>query len=85
MLQGIQQEVVKVIFESDPKPKDIYQLYTNIASGLIDHFLFTVAEFNVVETPLLMKVEYEVVAGLQISSERKYKRSSWEPETADGP
>lgn len=80
-----QYEVVKVSFESDAKPKDIYQLYINTKSGLIDHFLFTVAEFNVVETPLLMKVEYEEIDGLLIPSKRKYKRSNWELETADGP
>lgn len=83
--QDITYEIVKVSFSSDTKPQDIYQLYINRETGLIDQFLFTVAEYGVVETPLLMRVEYEEVDGLLLPTRRKYQRSTWDAETTDEP
>ena len=84
-LQDQSFDVVKISFESDEKPRDIYQVHINQETGLIDQFLFTVAEFGMVDTPLLMQVEYEEVDGLLIPSKRKYKRSTWEAEVNDSP
>ncbi|KGL64190.1 DUF6503 family protein [Polaribacter sp. Hel1_85] len=79
-------DIVKVSFESkNDKPTDIYQLYINKETGLVDQFLFTVADFGVIEEPLLMKVNYEKVDGFLIPSTRKYKKSTWDAVVTDAP
>lgn len=76
-------DVVKVSFESkDDKPKDIYQVYINKETQLVDQFLFTVMDYGKTE-PFLMKVEYENVEGLLIPTKRKYKASNWDAEVTD--
>lgn len=77
-------DVVKVGFDSD-KPSDIYQLYINQKTKLVDQFLFTVVDFDVVETPMLMQVEYEQVEGIQIPSKRRYKKSTWDADVDNSP
>lgn len=77
-------DVVKVGFNSD-KPTDIYQVYINKKTGLVDQFLFTVADFNVIETPFLMQVEYEDIDGILIPNKRKYKMSTWDAAVSDKP
>lgn len=72
-------DIVKVSFEyKDNKPTDIYQLYINKQTHLVDQFLFTVADYGVFETPLLMKVEYEKINGLLIPTKRQYTKANWE-------
>ncbi len=79
-------DVVKVSFESaDNKPTDIYQLYINKATGMIDQFLFTVADFGVMDTPNLMQLQYETIDGIQIPTKRQYKKSNWDAEVTDQP
>jgi hypothetical protein len=76
--------IVKVSFESkNDKPTDIYQLYINRETGLVDLFLFTVADFGIIEKPLLMQMEYEKVGDFLIPTKRKYKKSTWEAEVND--
>lgn len=71
-------DVVKVSFSSkDDKPTDIYQLYINKETLLVDQFLFTVADFGKMEFPNLMKLEYEEVDGILMPTKRKYKKSTW--------
>lgn len=71
-------DVVKITFNSkDDKPTDIYQLYINKKTLLVDQFLFTVADFGKMETPFLMILEYEENNGMLIPSKRKYKPSTW--------
>ena len=70
-------DIVKISFRGD-KPSDIYQVYINQKTNLIDQFLFTVIDFGVVETPLLMKVKYEEIDGLMIPTQRQYKKSTWD-------
>jgi len=83
---GIKYDVVDVTFDpKDPKPRDIYQVHINQESGLADQFLFTVADFGLVETPLLMEVKYEEVDGILIPSDRRYKRSTWEADVSEDP
>ncbi|SEB87287.1 hypothetical protein SAMN04489761_2016 [Tenacibaculum sp. MAR_2009_124] len=79
-------DIVKVSFESkNEKPTDIYQLYINKETGLVDQFLFTVVDFGVIETPLLMQMEYEKIDGFLIPTKRKYKKSTWEAEVTEAP
>ncbi|AWG20829.1 hypothetical protein FFWV33_04360 [Flavobacterium faecale] len=77
-INGNDYSVVKITFDSkDNKPKDIYQLYINRSTNLVDQFLFTVVDFGKTD-PLLMKLEYEEVDGILIPTKRKYKGSNWE-------
>jgi len=78
--------IVKITFQSDgDKPTDTYQLYINKETSLVDSFLFTVVDFGVVDTPLLMTLEYEKTDGLMIPSKRLYKKSTWDAAVSDAP
>ena len=71
-------DVVKVSFEAkDDKPTDIYQLYINKKTQLVDQFLFTVMDFGKAD-PLLMELEYENIEGLLLPTKRRYKASNWD-------
>jgi len=70
-------DVVDVTFDSD-KPSDIYRLYINQKTKLIDQFIFTVVDFGVVEEPFLMKMDYEEINGLLIPTKRQYIKADWE-------
>lgn len=79
-------DIVKVSFTSvDNKPTDIYQLYINQSTSLVDQFLFTVADFGVMEIPNLMQLEYVEVDDFLLPAKRKYKKSNWEAEVSDQP
>lgn len=79
-------DVVKITFTStNKKPTDIYQLYINRETGLVDQFLFTVADFGVLETPYLMQVAYENIDGVLLPTKRKYKKSTWDAAVSDAP
>ncbi|WP_299779287.1 DUF6503 family protein [uncultured Formosa sp.] len=80
-----QYDVVKVTFDSeDGKPKDIYQLYINKDTKLVDQFLFTVMDFGKSD-PLLMELDYENIDGVLLPTKRKYKASNWDAEVTDKP
>ena len=79
-------EIVKVSFiTNNDKPTDIYQLYINKDTGIVDQFLFTVADFGVMDTPFLMELEYESIDGLLMPTKRRYKASTWDAEVTDAP
>ncbi|WP_299325622.1 hypothetical protein [uncultured Maribacter sp.] len=79
-------EIVKVSFNfGDANPTDIYQLYINKNTSLVDQFLFTVADFGAMETPNLMTLEYEDIDGMLFPTKRKYKKSTWEAAVSDAP
>lgn len=79
-------DIVKITFETTKdKPTDIYQLYINKETALVDQFLFTVADFGKMEIPNLMVLEYEEIDGLLIPTKRLYKKSNWEAEVTDEP
>ena len=79
-------DVVNVTFESNGEtPTDIYQLFINKESLLVDQFLFTVADFGVMEEPFLMKVDYQNVNGIMIPAQRKYAKANWEGEHLGAP
>ena len=78
--------IVKISFNfDDDKPTDTYQLYINKKTALVDQFLFTVADFGVMETPYLMTLDYEHIDGLLLPTKRKYKQSSWNADVTDAP
>lgn len=86
VIEGGSYDIVKVTFESvDDKPTDIYQLYINKETLLVDQFLFTVADFGKMEIPNLMKVKYEEIQGILIPTKRKYKKSTWDALVTDEP
>ncbi|GAL81692.1 hypothetical protein JCM19274_537 [Algibacter lectus] len=76
-------DVIKVSFNTS-KPSDIYQLYINKETKLVDQFLFTVMDFGRTE-PMLMIMEYEQVEDLLIPTKRKYKKSNWDAEVTEEP
>lgn len=79
-------DIVKVTFTSaDNKPTDIYQLYINKKTLLVDQFLFTVVDFNIVETPFLMQIKYAEIEGILIPAVRQYKKSTWEAAVSNEP
>ncbi|MDF4203293.1 hypothetical protein PXD56_10025 [Maribacter sp. SA7] len=85
-LKNTPYEIVKVSFDfGNSKPTDIYQLYINKNTHLVDQFLFTVADFGAMETPNLMVLEYEDVDGMLIPTKRKYKKSTWKAAVSDAP
>lgn len=78
-------DIVKVTFNThDNKPKDIYQVFINKETKLIDQFLFTVMDFGKSD-PLLMEMEYETIDGLLIPTKRRYKASNWDAEVTNDP
>lgn len=79
-------DVVKITFDSEAdKPTDIYQLYINKNTTLVEQFLFTVADFGVMDTPYLMQLEYEEIDGILIPNKRKYKPSTWNADVSEEP
>jgi len=79
-------DIVKVSFApQNDKPTDIYHLFINKETGIVDQFLFTVADFGVIEEPFLMQMEYEEIEGFLIPTKRKYKSSTWAAEVSDAP
>lgn len=84
--KGNDYEIVKITYDSkDDRPTDIYQLYINKKTMLVDYFLFTVADYDVIEVPFLMELEYEKIDGFLIPTKRRYKKSTWEAEVTDEP
>ncbi len=77
-VDGVVYDLVKVTFdEGVGDVQDIYVLYINPETHLVDQFLFTVMDFEMKE-PSLMRVEYEEVQGLKLPARRKYTASDWD-------
>ncbi len=86
MIKDANYSIVKVSFITDnDKPTDTYQLYINKETGIVDQFLFTVADFGVMDTPFLMELEYESIDGFLLPTKRKYKASTWDADVTDAP
>tara|TARA_R110002049_G_scaffold80951_7_gene205873 strand:+ start:666 stop:1457 length:792 start_codon:yes stop_codon:yes gene_type:complete len=76
-IDGKDYEIVKITFSSaDDVATDIYQLYINPETHLVDQFLFTVVSKNVTD-PILMRVKYENINGVLLTTYRKYTKSDW--------
>lgn len=77
-VNGKDYDRVKITFGTNVgDAQDIYVLYINRKSKLVDQFLFTVMSFQMAE-PQLMVMEYETIDGIQIGSTRKYIEADWE-------
>ena len=77
-LNGNSYDLVKVTFGKNVgDAEDVFILYINQETNLVDQFLFTVKFFNRID-PLLMTVEYEEINGLKIPTKRKYVEADWE-------
>ena len=76
--EGKLYDIVKITFNSaDDVASDTYQLYINPKTHLVDQFLFTVVSKNVTD-PILMRVKYENVEGIMLTTYRKYTQSDWQ-------
>ena len=77
-LKGKLYDIVKITFNTaNDVASDTYQLYINPETHLVDQFLFTVVSKNVTD-PILMRVKYENVEGILLTTYRKYTKSDWE-------
>jgi len=81
-VKGKTYDVVDVSFNSD-KPTDIYRVYINQKTDLIDQFIFTVADFNIMDEPFLMEVQYEETDGILIPTKRRYTKADWDGNVVD--
>ena len=82
-LEGIPYHMVEITFgENVGDVQDIYLLYLNPYTHLVDQFLFTVMDFGLT-APLLMKVDYLPVDGLLLPASRRYAPATWEGEIKD--
>lgn len=77
-IEGKLYDIVKITFNTDDNvASDIYQLYIDPETHLVDQFLFTVVSKNVTD-PILMRVKYENVEGVLLTTYRKYTKSDWD-------
>jgi hypothetical protein len=77
-IDGKPYDIVKITFQTpDDVVSDTYQLYINSETHLVDQFLFTVVSKNVTD-PILMRVKYENIEGILLTTYRKYTKSDWE-------
>ena len=77
-IDGKLYDTVKITFTTaDDEAADTYQLYINPETHLVDQFLFTVVSKKVTD-PILMRVTYENIDGILVTTHRKYTKSNWE-------
>ncbi|TYA71706.1 DUF6503 family protein [Seonamhaeicola marinus] len=77
-VNGITYKVVEMTFgENVGESDDKYMLYINPQTYLIDQFLYTAKGFGVTD-PSLMKVKYEKIDGVFVSTYRKYAPADWD-------
>ncbi len=76
-IDGKLYDIVKITFNTAADvASDTYQLYINPETHLVDQFLFTVVSKNVTD-PILMRVKYENVEDILLTTYRKYTKSDW--------
>ncbi|PHN07916.1 DUF6503 family protein [Flavilitoribacter nigricans] len=77
-LRGNNYHRVKITFgDNVGDAQDIYLLYINPDTKLVDYFLFTVMAYGRSE-PLLTEVTYETIDGLKFPAMRRYAPADWE-------
>ena len=77
-VNGIDYKIVEMTFgENVGETSDKFVLYINPNTYRIDQFLYTATGFGVTE-PSLMKVEYEKIDGVYLSTYRKYAPADWD-------
>ncbi|MCE7995084.1 MAG: hypothetical protein HEP71_24105 [Roseivirga sp.] len=76
----IDYELVRISFEEGiGTSEDEFLLYLNPHTKLIDQFLFTVKALGI-ESPLMMRVKYEEVSGVKLTTYREYAPANWQGE-----
>ncbi|MEO1050390.1 MAG: hypothetical protein AAFX87_07180 [Bacteroidota bacterium] len=79
-VDGISYQVVEMTFgDNVGETSDKYLLYVNPTTYRIDQFLYTAKGFGVTE-PSLMKVKYEKINGIYLTTYRKYAPANWDGE-----
>jgi len=77
-VDGIAYEIVEMTFgENVGEANDKFVLYIHPKTHRIDQFLFTAVGFGVTD-PNLMKVKYEQIDGVYLTTHRKYAPADWE-------
>lgn len=64
---------------------NVYQLYINQETSLIDKLVYDSDDFEAEYRPRLFLLEYESIDGVLIPTKRKYKKSNWNAEISDKP
>ncbi|MFD2587340.1 hypothetical protein ACFSQJ_10385 [Croceitalea marina] len=85
-VDGVTYKVVEMTFGDNigESSKDKYILYINPETYLVDQFLYNATGFGVTE-PSIMKVKYEKVDGIYLSTYRKYAPADWDGNKLEGP
>ena len=82
-LNGIKYDLVELTYaDGVGDVSDIYLLYVNPTTKLIDTFLFTVLDFGLTD-PLIMEVEYQTVDGITLPLKRRYTKANWDGKVLD--
>lgn len=78
-IDGITYKIVEMTFGDNvgESSKDKYILYINPKTYRIDQFLYNATGFGVTE-PSIMKVKYEKIEGIYLSTYRKYAPADWD-------
>jgi len=77
-IDGKTYDIVEITFgDNVGDAQDIYVLYINKKTKLVDQFLFTVMGMGR-KDPLLLQMDYETIDGIQVPSKRKYVEADWD-------
>ncbi|WP_299672917.1 hypothetical protein [uncultured Tenacibaculum sp.] len=77
-VDGINYKIVEMTFgENVGDASDKYILYVNPKTNRIDQFLYTALAFGA-KDPSLMKVKYEKIDGVYVTTYRKYAPADWD-------
>ncbi|MEM6823032.1 MAG: alpha/beta hydrolase [Verrucomicrobiota bacterium] len=78
IVDGISYKIVEITFgDNIGDVKDRFVLYVNPETYKVDQFLYTAVGFGVTD-PSLMKVKYEEINGVYLTTYRKYAPADWE-------
>ncbi|WP_350289652.1 hypothetical protein [uncultured Croceitalea sp.] len=85
-VDGTTYKIVEMTFGENigESSDDKYILYINPETNRIDQFLYNATGFGVTE-PSIMKVKYEKIDGIYISTYRKYAPADWDGNKKEGP
>ena len=79
-VDGMAYHIIEMTFgEGIGESSDRYILYVNPSTKRIDQFLFTVLGFGF-KDPFLMKLQYEKINDIWLSTYRKYAPANWDGE-----
>jgi len=84
-VDGTTYRIVEMTFGENigESSKDKYVLYINPKTNRIDQFLYNATGFGVTE-PSIMKLKYEKIDGVYVSTYRKYAPADWDGNKKEG-